>query len=208
MKLYYHPGACSLAPHIDLIESSLPFSLEFTNTKTHKLNDGSDFYAINPLGYVPVLELADGTRLREGAALAQYIADLVPEKKLAPPNGSIERYRLQEWLDFISTELQKTIFMLFHYIHDDESQNVVRIKLASRLSWLEQQLIGRSYLMGPDFSVADALLFAILRWIPLIKVDMSALDHVQQWQKRVLQRPAVQTALKTEGPPSWASLVK
>lgn len=208
MKLYYHPGACSLSPHIALVESSLPFFLEFTDTKTHKLRDGTDFYAINPLGYVPILELADGTRLREGAAIAQYIADRVPEKNLAPPNGSMERYHLQEWLDFISTELQKTIFTLFHYVRDEESQATVRAKLTGRLSWIDQQLVGRSYLMGEDFSVADALLFAILRWLPLVKLNLVAFDRLAQWQERVLHRPAVQKALATEGPPSWAALIK
>src|SRR5689334_10679938 len=148
MKLYYSPGACSLSPHIALHEAGLAFEPVLASTKSHKLQDGTDYYGINPLGYVPLLELDDGTRLREGPAIVQYIADLAPNKNLAPANGTLQRYRLQEWLTFIGTEIHKTFSPLFNPATPDETKTMSRDKLASRLKWVDGQLEGKNYLMG------------------------------------------------------------
>ena len=156
MKLYFSPGACSLSPHIVLRESGLPFEPVQTSTKTHKLQDGTDFYSINPKGYVPVLELDNGERLTEGPAIVQYIADQVPAKKLAPANGTFARARLQEWLNFITSEIHKGFSPLFNPAVPEEYKAMARTKLLDRYRWVDQQLEGRSYLMGDEFSVADA----------------------------------------------------
>ena len=199
MKLYYSPGVCSLSPHIALRESGLPFEAVLAPTKTHKLADGTDYYTINPLGYVPLLELDDGTRLREGPAIVQYIADQVPEKKLAPANGTLERYRLQEWLTFIGTEVHKTYSPLFNANMPEEGKKIFREKLATRYQWLNTELAGKTYLMGDDFTVADGYLFAVTRWARPMAIDLTPYPHVVAWRDRVEARPAVQEALKTEG---------
>src|SRR3954465_9697898 len=142
MKLYYSPGACSLSPHIVLREAGLAFEPVLAPTKTHKLPDGSDYYGINPLGYVPLLELDDGTRLREGPAIVQYIADMVPTKNLAPANGTLPRYRMQEWLTFIGTEIHKTFSPLFNPNFSDEVKNTFRDKLKQRFEFVDGQLAG------------------------------------------------------------------
>jgi glutathione S-transferase len=152
-KLYYSPGACSLSPHIALREAGLPFDLAMVNLKTHQLADGSDFYAVTPKGSVPVLELNDGQRLTEGPAIVQYIADQAPGSKLAPPAGSIERYRLMEWLNFITTELHKGFSPLFNPAMPEEAKALSRAKLGERFTWINQQLEGKSYLMGETFTV-------------------------------------------------------
>ena len=156
MKLYYSPGACSLSPHIVLREAGLAFEPVLASTKTHKLQDGTDYYTINPKGYVPLLELDNGERLTEGPAIVQYIADQVPGKKLAPANGSFERYRLQEWLNFITSELHKGFGTLFTPQMPEEGKAVARARVTDRLKWVDTQLAGKQYLMGDDFSVADA----------------------------------------------------
>jgi glutathione S-transferase len=199
MKLYYSPGACSLSPHIVLHEAGLAHEAVRAVTKTHQLDDGTDYYKINPLGYVPLLELDDGTRLREGPAIVQYLADLVPTKNLAPANGTLQRYRLQEWLTFIGTEIHKTYSPLFNPALTDEAKQVFRDKLASRYKWVDGELKGRDYLMGDHFTVADAYLFAVTRWSEPMKIDLSAMPNVQAHHARVKQRPAVQDALKMEG---------
>lgn len=199
MKLYYSPGACSLSPHIALHEAGLAFEPVLAPTKTHKLPDGTDFYTINPLGYVPVLELDNGARLREGPAIVQYIADQVPVKNLAPANGTLARYRLQEWLTFISTELHKTFSPLFNPAFNDEVKQVFRDKLASRFQWVDSQLIGNNYLMGETFTVADGYLFTVSRWTGVAKVDISGCGNVLAFQERMQARPGVQAALRTEG---------
>ena len=199
MKLYYSPGACSLSPHIVLHEAGLAFEPVLASTKTHKLPDGTDYYTINPLGYVPVLELDDGTRLREGPAIVQYIADQVPDKHLAPANGTLPRYRLQEWLTFISTELHKTFSPLFNPAFGDDVKQVFRDKLAGRYQWIDQQLAGKQYLMGDTFSVADAYLFTVTRWTGFAKVDISGCANVQAFNERMMARPGVQAALRAEG---------
>jgi glutathione S-transferase len=199
MKLYYSPGACSLSPHIVLHEAGLAHEAVRAATKTHKLDDGTDYYSINPLGYVPLLELDDGSRLREGPAIVQYLADLVPMKSLAPANGTLARYRLQEWLTFIGTEIHKTYSPLFNPNLTDEAKQVFRDKLTSRYKWIDGELNGKNYLMGEHFSVADAYFFTVTRWAEPLKLDLSAMPNVQAHHERVKQRPAVQAALKMEG---------
>ncbi|KQT12293.1 glutathione transferase GstA [Ramlibacter sp. Leaf400] len=199
MKLYYSPGACSLSPHIVLREAGLAFEPVLASTKTHKLPDGSDYYAINPLGYVPMLELDDGTRLREGPAIVQYIADQVPTKNLIPANGTLPRYRLQEWLTFIGTEVHKQFSPLFNPAMPGEGKKVFLDKLAQRFEWIDQQLEGRDYLMGDNFSVADAYLFTVSNWAKPMNIDLSQRKNLLAWRERVGARPAVQEAMKFEG---------
>ena len=199
MKLYYSPGACSLSPHIVLREAGLEFTPVLASTKTHKLADGTDYYTINPKGYVPLLELDDGQRLTEGPAIVQYIADQVPDKKLAPPAGTMERYRLMEWLNFISTEVHKQFSPLFSPALPEEAKEVFRQKVADRLTWVDSQLEGRDYLMGRDFSVADAYLYVVTGWSGAVGVDISGLKHLGAFMQRMAARPAVQAARKAEG---------
>jgi glutathione S-transferase len=199
MKLYYSPGACSLSPHIVLREAGLAFEPVLASTKSHKLQDGTDYYGINPLGYVPMLELDDGTRLREGPAIVQYLADQVPTKNLAPANGTLPRYRLQEWLTFIGTELHKTFSPLFNPAIGDEAKQVFRDKLAERLQWVDGQLEGKAFLMGEHFSVADAYLFTVSNWAKPMAIELSPLKNLLAWRERVAARPAVQEAMKAEG---------
>ena len=198
MKLYYSPGACSLSPHIVLHESGLPFEAVLTSTKTKKLQDGTDFHTINELGYVPVLELDNGERLREGPAIVQYIADQVPDKQLAPANGTMGRYRLQEWLTFIGTELHKGHSPLFAPNTPEDYKPIVRERLLSRLAWVDRQLDGEDYLLG-EFSVADAYLYTVSRWGQYVGVDTAHLAHIKAFQQRMETRPGVQAALRAEG---------
>ena len=199
MKLYYSPGACSLSPHIVLREAGLAFDLVLASTKTHKLADGSDYYGINPLGYVPLLELDDGTRLREGPAIVQYIADQVPTRNLAPANGTLPRYRLQEWLTFIGTEVHKAFSPLFFPAMPEEGKQIYRARLASRFQWIDGQLAGKAYLTGEHFSVADAYLFTVTNWAKPMNIDLSAYPNLVAMRDRVAARPAVQEAMKAEG---------
>jgi glutathione S-transferase len=198
MKLYYSPGACSLSPHIVLREAGLAFEAVLAPTKTHKLPDGTDYYTVNPLGYVPLLELDDGTRLREGPAIVQYIADQVPNKNLAPANGTLPRYRLQEWLTFIGTELHKSFSPLFNPNMPEEGKKIYRERLANRFGFVNGELSGKEYLMGEHFTVADAYLFTITRWAKPMAIDLSAFPNLQAHQQRVGARPAVQEALQVE----------
>lgn len=198
MKLYYSPGACSLSPHIALHEAGLAFEPVLASTKTHKLADGTDYYTINPLGYVPLLELDDGTLLREGPAIVQYIADLAPLKNLAPANGTLARYRLQEWLSFIGTELHKGFGPLFNPAMPAEAKTIALEKLKSRLTWLDKQLDGKEYLMGEHFGVADGYLFTVTNWAQPMNVDLSGYPNLVAWRARVAARPGVQAALKAE----------
>lgn len=199
MKLYYSPGACSLSPHIALREAGLAFEHVLASTKSHKLQDGTDYYGINPLGYVPMLELDDGTRLREGPAILQYIADLAPAKNLAPANGTMPRYRLQEWLTFIGTEIHKGFSPLFNPNMPEEAKTVFKTRLRSRYEWLDSQLAEKEFLMGNSFSVADGYLFTVTNWAKPTGVDLSDLANVNAWHARIAARPAVQEALKVEG---------
>ncbi len=199
MKLYYSPGACSLSPHIVLHESGLPFEPVLASTKTHKLQDGTDYYTINPKGYVPLLELDTGERLTEGPAIVQYIADQVPAKQLAPAAGTMARYRLVEWLNFVSTEIHKSFSPLFNPAMPDEGKKLYRERLLSRFAYVDQQLAGKPYLMGDSFSVADAYLFVTASWGQYVGVDISGFANLGAFMKRVGERPAVQAALKAEG---------
>jgi len=199
MKLYYSPGACSLSPHIALHEAGIAFQPVLASTKTHKLQDGTDYYGINPLGYVPLLELDDGTLLREGPAIVQYIADLAPAKNLAPANGTMPRYRLQEWLTFIGTEIHKGFSPLFNPATPDEYKTIAKDKLVSRLKWIDSQLEGKAYLMGEQFSVADGYLFTVTNWAKPMNVDLAPYPNLLAYRERVAARPAVQQAMKTEG---------
>ncbi|MDZ7865010.1 glutathione transferase GstA [Acidovorax sp.] len=199
MKLYYSPGACSLSPHIALHEAGLAFTPVLASTKSHKLQDGTDYYTINPLGYVPLLELDDGTRLREGPAILQYIADQVPLKMLAPQNGSLQRYRLQEWLTFIGTEIHKGFSPLFNPATPEEYKAMAREKLLQRLQWVDGQLADKQYVMGEQFTVADGYLFTVTNWAKPTNLDISAFAHLAAYRERVAARPAVQEAMKAEG---------
>lgn len=199
MKLYYSPGACSLSPHIALREAGLPFELVLASTKTKKLQDGTDFYTINSKGSVPVLELDNGQRLTEGPAIVQYIADQVPTSKLAPANGTWERYRLQEWLNYITSELHKGFSPLFNPATVEEAKTQARAALQGRLSWVNQQLEGKQYLLGDQFSVADVYLFVVSNWGQYVGVEIAELNHLVALRGRVAARPAVQEALKAEG---------
>ncbi len=199
MKLYYSTGACSLSPHIVLRESGLPFEGVLASTKTHKLADGTDYYTINPKGYVPLLELDNGERLAEGPAIVQYIADQVPAKKLAPPNGTMARSRVQEWLTFIGTELHKTFSPLFNAAMPEEAKAIFRTKLLDRFAWVNTQLEGRPYLTGAEFCVADAYLYTVTRWTKPLNIDISGLRNLGEFMARMEARSAVQAALKAEG---------
>lgn len=199
MKLYYSPGACSLSVHIMLLEAGMDFTAIAAPTKTHKLPDGTDYYSINPLGYVPLLELNDGTRLTEGPAIVQYIADQVPEKNLAPANGTVARAQMQGWLNFIGTELHKGFSPLFSPATPVEYKPMVIEKLLSRFKWVDEQLAGKKYLMGEAFSVADPYLFNVSNWAPLVKVDLSDFSNLATFRANIRERPAVQAAMKAEG---------
>ena len=199
MKLYYSAGACSLSPHIALEEAGLAYQAISAPTKTHKLDDGTDYYSINPLGYVPLLVLDDGTSLREGPAIVQYIADQAPQKGLAPANGTLARYQLQSWLNFIGTELHKGFSPLFSPASSDEVKAAARDRLGSRLKWVEGELTGKQYLMGEHFTVADGYLFTVTNWANALKIDLSAFPKLLAYQQRVVARPAVMAALVAEG---------
>jgi glutathione S-transferase len=199
MKLYYSPGACSLSPHIVLRESGLKFEAVLASTKTHKLQDGTDYYTINPKGYVPLLELDSGERLSEGPAIVQYIADQVPAKKLAPPCGTLARARLQEWLNFTTSEIHKSYGVLFNPATPEEFKNVVRAKMQDRYRYVDAQLEGKSYLTGSDFSVADAYLFTVTNWARHVGLDLAAFENVAAFMARMAARPSVQEAMKAEG---------
>ena len=198
MKLYYSPGACSLSPHIVLAESGLAFDLDKVDFHTMKTERGADFSKINPKGYVPVIELDNGQVLTEGSAIVQYLADQVPQKKLAPPAGTMERYRLQEWLNFIATELHKGYSPLFNSKLPDDMRAKSVDRLGARIGIAAKQLEKSSYLMGDAFTVADAYLFTILRWSPRVELDLSPWPVLSGYQKRVAERPAVHAALAAE----------
>jgi len=198
-KLYYSPGACSLSPHIVLREAGLPFQLVMASTKTKKLADGSDFLAINPKGQVPLLELDDGQRLTEGPVIVQYIADQVPASGLVPPAGTMARYRVLEWLNFITTELHKGFAPLFAPGTHEDTKTAARQKLSERLAWVDSQLAGKTWLMGDAFTAADAYLFTVAGWGRYVGVDIAPLANLSAYMARVAARPAVQAALKAEG---------
>lgn len=198
MKLYLKPGACSLSPHIVLEESGLAYETETVDLKTKRTGSGADFSQVNPKGYVPALLLDSGELLTEGPAIIQYIADQVPARKLAPASGSIERYRLQSWLNFIATELHKSCSPFFNPASGDDWKKIAGANLERRLGYIDEQLAGKAYLLGEDFSVADAYLFTVLNWMPFIRIDLSKWSNLSAYVARVRTRPAVQAALKAE----------
>jgi len=199
MKLYYSTGACSLSPHIVLREAGLPFELERVNLASKKTAAGDDYLAVNPKGYVPALKFDNGDVLTEGPAIVQYLADKTPEKQLAPAAGTMERYHLIEWLNFISTELHKAFSPLFKPNTPEETKQAARDLISARLNIVEKQLQGRDYLTGNHFSVADAYLFTVLNWARPMKFDLGQWPAVQAYMQRVAARPAVQEAMKAEG---------
>ena len=197
MKLYYAPAACSLAPHIALSEAGLGHELVRIDLRTHTLPDGSDYAAVNPKGYVPVLELDDGTRLTEAAVILQYIADRNPGT-LAPAFGSMERWRLMEWLNFIATELHKGFGPLWKPNTPAEYKTIVVDALGKRFDFIAPVLAAQPYLTGERFTIADAYLFTILNWAKILKVDLAKWPSLGQYLDRVAARPRVQQALREE----------
>ncbi len=199
MKLYYSPGACSLSPHIVLCEAGLDFTIEKVNLRTKETESGRDFSAINPKGYVPALELDDGEVLTEGPAIVQYVADLAPEKKLIPPAGTLARARVQEWLNFIGTELHKNFTPLFNPASTDDIRNAAQANIARRLPIAATALDAHPYLIGDSFSVADAYLFTVLSWTGFVKVDITPWPSLAAFVERMKARPGVHAALAAEG---------
>jgi glutathione S-transferase len=199
MKLYYSPGACSLSPHIALREAGLRAELVRVDLKARQTSDGANYAELNPKGYVPLLELDDGRRLTEGPAIVQWIADQKPASGLAPANGTFERYQLQEWLNFITSELHKQFSPLFNPNASADWKDTARQRLNTRFAWLEKQLANRPYLMGDGFTVADAYLFTMMFWTRRMKLDMSAYPTLLAYMARIEARPAVAEAMKAEG---------
>ena len=199
MKLYFSPGACSLSPHIILHETGLPFTTEKVDLYKKQTASGADYAGINPKGYVPALETDEGVLLTEGPAIVQYLADKVPEKNLAPAMGSIERYQLMSWLNFIGTEIHKNYSPMFNPASSDEVKENAKAGLLKRYAYVERMLEGREYLVGTQFSVADGYLFVVTNWAGMLKFDLSAFPNLVAFQKRIGARPAVQKALKAEG---------
>lgn len=199
MKLFYSPGACSLSPHIVLREAGLEADLVKVDLRAHTTADGTDFYTVNPKGYVPVLELDSGERLTEGPAIVQYLADQKPASGLAPAAATLPRYRLQEWLNYLSTEIHKSFSPLFKPTTLPEVREATLAAFKPKLEYLSRSLEGRDYLMGPHFCVADAYLFTLLNWAGFVKLDLAPYPLLRAYQARVAARPAVQAALKAEG---------
>ncbi|MDP3671401.1 MAG: glutathione transferase GstA [Telluria sp.] len=199
MKLYFSPGACSLSPHIVLLEAGLPFQTSQVDLHKKLVAGGADFLAINPKGYVPALELDNGAVLTEGPVIVQYIADQAPATKLVPPAGSVERYQVMEWLNFISTELHKNFSPLFAPHAGEDMKAAARANLVRRYGYVAQRLEGRDYLAGANFTVADAYLFTVTSWAGFLQFDLSAWPALQAYQARVAARPAVQQAMRDEG---------
>jgi glutathione S-transferase len=198
MKLFFSPGACSLSPHIVIRELGLPVEVERIDGRTHKTASGADFYAINPKGQVPTLLLDDGQVLTEGAVIVQYLADRKPEAKLIPAAGSMERYRLQEWLNFVGTELHKTMSPLFNSKLPDEIRQNTKERLATRFDFVAKQLAKTPFLTGESFTVADAYAFTILRWTQRFEIDLGRWPAIIAFMARVDDRPAVKAALEVE----------
>jgi len=199
MKLYYAPGACSLASHIACEEGGVPCAYVNVDLRAKKLEDGSDYLAINPKGTVPALALDSGGVLTENAVVLQYIADQAPGSALAPAPGTFERYRLAEWLNYIATEIHKGWGPLWNPKSSDEVKDAARKALASRFDYVGKRLASTPYLLGDGFTVADAYLFVMLNWSGLLKFDLSPWPMLQAYHKRIAERPAVQRALRAEG---------
>ncbi|PCJ88303.1 MAG: glutathione transferase GstA [Thiotrichaceae bacterium] len=199
MKLYYSPGTCSLSPHIALCEAELPYELVLVDIQQATIENGGDYHTVNPFGYVPALALDNDEILLEGPAIVQYIADQVPSKQLAPAAGEIDRYRLQQWLNFISTELHKGLGALFNPALPDEARELFKGIVNQRLDIVAPQLENSPFIMGETFTVADGYLFTVLSWGPHIDFELTRWPALQAYLGRVAARPAVQKALKEEG---------
>jgi glutathione S-transferase len=199
MKLYYAPGACSLSPHIVAREAGIDLELQKVDTKTKKMTPDGDFFTVNPKGYVPALQLDNGEVLTEGPAIVQYLADRKPQSGLAPANGTLERYRLQEMLGYINSEIHKNYGPLFSPDTLPQVREEKIETLKKRYALVEKQLGGRDFLFGDGFTAADAYLFTVTNWAGYVKVDLSQFANLQAFQKRVAARPAVQAAMKAEG---------
>jgi glutathione S-transferase len=199
MKLYYSPGACSLSPHIALLEAGLPYELVKVDLRAKKLENGDDYLKINPKGQVPALALDNGQLATEGPVIVQMIADKAAGKNLAPARDSAERYKLQEWLNFITGELHKNFSPLFNPAIPDEVKNVFKERIMGKFKYIDGQLAGHDYLMGKQFSVADGYLYTMLRWADGNKMDLSGLKNLIAFKDRVAARPKVQEALTKEG---------
>lgn len=199
MKLFYSPGACSLSPHIVLLESGVPFTKERVDLRSKKTEQGSDYLAVNPKGAVPALQLDNGTVLTEGAVITQYIADQKPESALAPRAGTIERYRLMEILNYIATEVHKGFSPLFNPKASSDWKEAALAALSAKFDWLSGFLGAKPYLLGDGFSVADAYLFTVLNWSPRVGIDLKKWPILSAYHARVAQRPKVQEAMKAEG---------
>jgi glutathione S-transferase len=198
MKLYYSPGACALHPQIALREAGLSFDLVRVDLRAHKVSDGSDFYAINPKGYVPVLELDDGSRLTEGAVIDQFVADKNPSAKILPPAGTLERIRVQEWLHFIGTEIHKAFSPLFNPQLPDADKTTQRERVGKRFDYVEKELGKKPYLTGEGFTVADGYLFNMLRWTAFTGIDLGKWPGLKAFHDRVEARPSAKAALEAE----------
>ena len=199
MKLYFSPGACSLASHITALEAGVPVKLERADTKTKKLVDGSDYYAVNSKGAVPALKLDDGQVLTEGVAIMQYLADKKPESKLVPAAGTFERYRVQEWLNYITSEVHKSYSPLWNPNADPKVKEYTQANLDKKLDWINGQLAGKQYLTGDTFTVADAYLFTVVNWSFFLGMNLDKWPALKEFHARVAARPKVQEALTAEG---------
>jgi glutathione S-transferase len=199
MQLYFSPGACSLASHITAREAGIPIKLERTDTRNKKLVDGADYYAVNSKGAVPALRLDDGQVLTEGVAIMQYLADQKPESKLAPANGTIGRYRVQEWLNFITSEIHKTYSPLWSPASDQKVKDHALGNLEKKLDWVDKQLAGKKYLTGDTFTIADAYLFTVVNWSFFLGMNLDKWPALKEFHARVAARPKVQEAMEAEG---------
>jgi glutathione S-transferase len=199
MKLYYSPGACSLSPHIALLEAGMPFDLVKVDLKAKKLENGDDYLKLNPKGQVPALDIGNGELMTEGPVIVQMIADKATGKNLAPANGSAERYKLQEWLNFITAELHKNFGPMFSPVLSDDAKAFFKDRVMAKFKYVDGALAGHDYLMGKQFTVADGYLFTMLNWADRMKFDLNAMPNLLAYKARVAARPKVQEALTKEG---------
>jgi glutathione S-transferase len=199
MQLYFSPGACSLASHITAREAGIPVDLKRADTKTKKLVDGSDYFAVNSKGAVPALQLDNGQVLTEGVAIMQYLADQKPESGLIPRAGTLERYRVIEWLNFITSEIHKSYSPLWNPANDAKVKEYTQANLEKKLDWTNQQLAGKKYLTGDTFTIADAYLYTVINWSYFLNLGLDKWPALQEFHARVAARPAVQAALEAEG---------
>ncbi|HSB97510.1 MAG TPA: glutathione transferase GstA [Spongiibacteraceae bacterium] len=199
MKLFFSPAACSLSPHIVLRESGLPFELVRIDMVARKTADGADYLQLNPKGQVPALQLDDGQIITEGPVIVQYVADRAPEKKLVPAAGTIERYRVQEWLNFTCSEIHKNFGLIFKFAAIEDMKPALIGLINERIRYVEQQLEGKDFLVGNTFTVADAYMFTALSWCKFLQIDLSSLPSITAYNARIAARPAVIAAMQAEG---------